>query len=459
MAKKRIDVEIGIKNKIAAGLKAVSASLKRFGAAAAGIMKGVAVASVALGAAIVTLGIKAVKAFAVQETAEKALIEAMLAHGDAVDELLPKYKQLASQIQDETGIADESTLATIAKLRTIGVANDKMEQAIKLTLALGKAGMREKTALRAAADAMNGNTTQLTTYIPELRQAKTEAEKLAIVNDLMARGYQQLEGELDTNAGRWNELKGRIGDVLEKIGQTLTGGSNLKEMLKIISDKIKTFGESPAFDAFLDKVKNSIETITQLINVLAAGDVASRMQALASIGEIIKLGLISGAQKAANIIYAGLQAAWGKFHQKAMDGFRTYAKMLVNPVYAMQKYGEWAGKASVGGEKAVKNLFDVEGTNAKLEQAISSLQEQLKSAPVNAGMFQPIETKIKPAVTSMPSMGPQVSGITESTSMLSTGDLFTMMQTGADSKATMVSEQQKTNEKLDKLIELTGGVE
>jgi len=259
MAKKQIDIEIGIKNKIAAGLKSVKAALKKFGSVAGGIMKGVAVASVAIGTAIVALGVKAVKAFAESEVAEKALIEAMTAHGDSVDDLLPKYKQLASVIQDETGIEDESTLATIAKLRTIGVANDKMETAIKLTLALGKAGMREKAALRAAADAMQGNTSQLATYIPELRQAKTEAEKLAIVNDLMTRGYSQLKGELDTTAGRWAEFKTRIGDVLEKIGGAISGGSTLKDMIAAISARIKSFGDSPRFDAFLEKVKAATE--------------------------------------------------------------------------------------------------------------------------------------------------------------------------------------------------------
>lgn len=459
MANKRIDVEIGVKNKIAAGLKSVTASLKRFGSMAGGIMKGVAVASLAVGAAIVALGIKAVKAFAESEVAEKTLIDAMTAHGDSVDDLLPKYKQLASAIQDETGIEDESTLVTIAKLRTIGVANDKMDAAIKLTLALGKAGMKEKAALMTAADAMNGNLDKLSAYIPKLEKAKTKAEKLALVNDLMTRGYKQLQGELDTTAGRWGEFKTRIGDVLEKIGETLIGGSNLKEMLKVISDKIKSFGESPAFDAFLGKVKNSIETITQLISVLAAGDVASKMQALASVGEIIKLGMISGAQQAANLMYNGLQAAWDMFHGKAMEGFKTYAKMLVNPVFAMQKYGEWAGKASVGGEKAAKNLFDVKGTDAKLEQAIASLKDQLKAAPVNMAMFDATKAKPVSTISNMSSIGPQVGGISDSTSMLSTGDLFSMMQTGSDSKATMVSEQQKTNEKLDKLIELSGGVE
>jgi len=463
MAKKRIDVEIGVKNKIAAGLKSVKAALKRFGQTAGSIMKGVAVASVAVGTAIVALGVKAVKAFAVQEMAEKSLIEAMVAHGDAVDQLLPKYKELASRIQDETGIADESTLATIAKLRTIGVANDKMDTAIKLTLALGKAGMREKTALRAAADAMNGNTTQLTTYIPELRNAKTEAEKLAIVNDLMARGYKQLTGELDTNTGRWNELKGRIGDVLEKIGGAVSGGSTLKDTIAALAGRIKSFGESPRFDAFLEKVKSASEMVMGFFKVIAGGGGVARA-AIVSLGDVIQLSLISGAQQAANLMYSGLQAAWGMFHDKAMNGFATYAKMLGSPKFAAQKLGEWMGKGSAGAEQGVKTLFDTEGTSQRRNDAIDRLGELIKGINIEAKM--PSTTTVGGATpgasvikTGIGVTGPQGGGISESTSMLSAGDLFTMMQTGSDSKATMVSEQQKTNEKLDELIRISGGVE
>jgi len=141
----------------------------------------------------------------------------------------------------------------------------------------------------------------------------------------------------------------------------------------------------------------------------------------------------------------------GKFHDKAMNGFQGYAKMLINPVYAMQKYGEWAGKASAGGEKVAKNLFDVEGTNKRRQVAISRLGESVKGFKIEA----------KAPIVTMPKMDTPLiaGGKTDTTSMLSAGDLFSMMQTGSDSKATMVSEQQKTNEKLDELIDLTGGVE
>jgi len=181
------------------------------------------------------------------------------------------------------------------------------------------------------------------------------------------------------------------------------------------------------------------------------------MQALSSIGDIIKLGFISGAQQAANLMYRGLQAAWGMFHDKAVAGFKTYAKMLVNPIFAAQYVGKKAGEMSAGGEKSVQNLFDVEGTSAKLEDAIASLKDQLKSAPINVAMAaMPPLPKI--GLGNMSSSGPQVGGISGSSSMLSTGDLFSMMQTGSGAKDTMVSEQQRTNDKLDELIEVSGGV-
>jgi hypothetical protein len=451
MAKKQVNVFIGAKNKMANGLRSATKSLRKFGRSAGKLMKNVAKGVAVVGVAVLALSVKMVKAWSIQESAEKSLSEALLAQGDSVDTLMVKYKKLASAIQDETGVGDESTLALIAKLRTIGVTNAKMEDAVKLTMALSKAGMREKTAFRAAADAMNGNTTALTTYIPELRQATTQAEKMAVVNSLAVRGYKQLSGELDTNAGRWTELKGRIGDVFERIGKVISGGLDLKNTMAKLSDKIKAFGSSPKFDAFLGRLQNGIQHAKDLIKVLASGG-DKKDAAIRGIGEIIKLSFISGAQTAVNVLAKGMSAAWGIMSDKMSAGVKDYAKMLRNPLYAAKRLGGMAGAASVKGGEIAGNLIDTKQTKADLARAISDLANiKPKFDNMPTDIFRPTVKRTEGNKSSVTGGVAGDGAMSGSTSMLGVGELFTMMQTG-QAKATELGELQKQNTTLEKIL-------
>ena len=510
MGRKKVDVDIGVKNKMASGMKSVKAAMKRFGRSAGRILKGVGLAAVGVGAAIFAMGVKAVKAFSVQEMAEKSLREAMLAQGDAVDEIIPKHKALAAAIQNETGAGDESTIALMAKLRTLGVSNAEMGKAVKLTMALSKVGMREKTAFRAAADAMNGNTTALTTYIPELRQATTQTEKMAVVNNMAARGYAQLTGELDTNAGRWGELKGRIGDVLEKIGKAISGGLNLKDTLKKLSDKILRFGESPAFNAFMVRVKNAATDIRELIKAMTIGTSADRLQAVQSMTRIIKAAFWVAGEKIAAILKkaapeigrligsAMKETKWGQYW--ARKGAKSVAKEQV--------YGQMARESNTPiGAFGLSMLFDKkkkdeynkrvdEMTDLLMQQAkdgaalgvstagLTAAQIELKNAIADVHKKKPLPDPYRnmeigssllieslrgpeqfgPLRKNAPkgwkpskSAGPSVSA---DTNMLSVSDLFTMMQTGAGAKReTELSVLQAISGTLEKIEAKTGGVE
>jgi len=241
-----VDIVIQAKNKVSAGLSKAGASLKKFGDTAKRIGKSVGGAFklisrgvLVLGGAVVGIATKALMAYAKQEKAEAQLGAALRANGQNADALLPKYKALASAIQDQTGVADEATLANMALLNTLGVGPDKMEEATKATIALQKAGMGEEAATRAAALAVQGNYDMLNRYIPALRETKDESEKLAIFQDLVTRGYQQQTDELKTTAGRWNELKGRVGDAWEALGEGISTSSSVGDELALLSKKVK----------------------------------------------------------------------------------------------------------------------------------------------------------------------------------------------------------------------------
>ena len=262
MAKKEVSVVIKAKNAMRAGLSAAGASLKKFGSRAAAAGKAIGKGFLIAGAAVVAFGVKMVQAFSIQETAEKQAKAALVAHGDEVENNMKNIKAFASAIQDETGVADENTIARAASLRMLGVEASALEDATKATIALGKAGMAEQAAIKAVAMAHNGDFEALNRYIPALRTAGSETEKASILNEFLTRGYAAQKDELDTVAGRWTALKGRIGDAQEVIGGAIANNGQLAglldkagEAVKRISKRFADFVKGGGISRMIESVK------------------------------------------------------------------------------------------------------------------------------------------------------------------------------------------------------------
>lgn len=243
MATKTVEIILKAKNALAAGLRSAGNALKKFGGGAAAIGKAFAKGFLVAGTAIAGLSVKLLQAFGVQEKAEKQAEAAFRAYGEEVKQNTQAVKNFAAAIQNETGIADESTIARAATLKLLGVQTDKLEAAAKATIALQKAGMGEQTAMKAVAAAIEGNFEALTRYIPALRTATSDAEKAAIVNDFVTKGYAAQKDELNTVTGRWNEFKGRVGDVLEQLGGLIAKDAGVTGMLKRAADGVKALGD------------------------------------------------------------------------------------------------------------------------------------------------------------------------------------------------------------------------
>ena len=242
MAQKTISIVLRAKNAMSAGLGKAAKSLKAFGGSAMRIGGLFAKAFLAAGAAIAGFAAKAISAYAVQETAERSLIAAMNAHGEAGEALIPSLKRVAAAIQDETGAADESTLAGMAKMRMLGVQTAKLGEAAKGVIALKAVGLQEEAAQKAVAMAMQGSYDMLNRYLPALRMTKDETEKANIVNEFFAKGYEQQQGLLDTVGGQWKVLQGRIGDVWEEIGKAIMQNEGLMVSLTKAGEAVKEFG-------------------------------------------------------------------------------------------------------------------------------------------------------------------------------------------------------------------------
>jgi len=218
-------------------------SLMAFSSSAANVGKALAKSMLVATTAVVAFATKAVQAYAVQEKAEKELEAALKARGITSKSVVNQMKAMAAAIQDQTGAADEQTIATMAQLTALGVTTAQMEKAIKATIGLKSVGLQGATAQRAVATAMQGNFEMLQRYVPALRVATSEEEKAQIVNDLFRRGYEQQKDTLNTVAGRYEALKGRIGDLVENIGKAIANNGALANVLDIAGEKVKALGE------------------------------------------------------------------------------------------------------------------------------------------------------------------------------------------------------------------------
>lgn len=239
MSKKEISILIRAKNAMAAGIASAGEALKNFGQSALRIGKAFAASFTAAGAAIGGFAVKALSSYAEQEKAEAALTASLNAYGETAAGIVPKLKKVAEAIQDETGAADESTLAGMAKLKMLGVQTSKLEEAAKATIALSSVGLKGESAQRAVALAMQGNYDMLNRYVPAIRNATSEQEKAAAFNDLVSRGYEQQKDVLNTTSGAWNALKGRVGDAWEEAGKVIEQNSSLTTVLQKVGDKVK----------------------------------------------------------------------------------------------------------------------------------------------------------------------------------------------------------------------------
>lgn len=239
--------------------------------------------AVVLGAAFAAAGAFALRGAIKQQAVEKQLEVALRAHGDAVADLMPRYKQFASAIQSVTTYGDEEVLTMMSILRNFGVLPEQLQDATKATIGLAKArNLDADSAARYTALALKGQFTVLQRYVPALETATSQSDKLRIVTELMSRGFEQAMGQTEDTAGAWKQLKNSVGDFGEEIIFALSGTTNLAEALLEMRLTIETMRDNigPTGNAIRDfggKVKTTVQEVSALFGALTAG--ANAMEA------------------------------------------------------------------------------------------------------------------------------------------------------------------------------------
>ena len=174
---------------------------------------------------IVGISKELIDVYRVQERAETRLASAIRATGGDVNKQMGRWSSFASELQDVTTVGDETTLMLIAQAKTFGIVEEAMEESVKGAIGLSEAlGMDLNTALRAVANAQQGNYSQLERYLPALRNASTEAEKHAILQKSMADGFNMAKDVASTATGQMDQLGNAIGDMQEIAGKAIAEG-------------------------------------------------------------------------------------------------------------------------------------------------------------------------------------------------------------------------------------------
>lgn len=159
----------------------------------------------------------------IQETAENNLIRAMKSTGIYSDALKRQLFQLSGAMQKVTIYGDEEVLAMEQSALAMGIHADKMQDAIKQAIGLStqfrSMGLTATMSLRLIALAYKGNFGMLGRYIPQVQAAKTNQEKMNILMNAAAQGFQLAKGEINDTAGVMKQFTNLVGDLKEKIGK------------------------------------------------------------------------------------------------------------------------------------------------------------------------------------------------------------------------------------------------
>lgn len=323
--------------------------LDRFIGAHPVLAAAVGAATAAIGA-IVSVCKKGVAAYEKQHAAVNALATAHLMYGENAKVAIKAESALAAAIQDETGVGDEVTIQRMARMKALGMETKELGRAAKGVIALTKLGMSEEAAMRALAQASNGNYQALEQYIPALRTANTETEKADALNRQLANGYALAQADLNTFSGKMGALKGRMGDLMEVIGQASIKFLHLREAADFASGKINDL------TAWMKRVTGYAEEIPE-VDIKVEGvdkieEAKKRVQQLrdALDKEYNKIGGIEAANEAIreNI---GLM-------ERRLELAQKNAGMMVNDYVRQQREEEKAAKAKAKAEKREQRRID-----------------------------------------------------------------------------------------------------
>lgn len=285
-----------IGSSLAAGLGKASLALAGFGAAIAGAF---AVR-------------KVIAAASAQEEAINKINIALANTGKLTEGASQGMQDFASELQKVTTIGDETTLETAALIQSLGdLEVDGLKRATVAAADLSAAlGIDLKAAALLVGKAAAGEVSSFSRYGLIIRKGANSAETFEKALTALEKKFGgAAQAQVNTFAGRLQQLENSFGDLLEEIGFVITSSPALLASFKFISesifettDGIKNLRESKG-DPFGDIIKGAIDLGLALNNF-----VIMPFEVVASATKVA----LNGIKLAVQTIVAGLAEASAK---------------------------------------------------------------------------------------------------------------------------------------------------
>ena len=190
---------------------------------------GVALGAVFIGfKKIITIGKDWVNNANTQEAADRKLLESLKNNNAYSEAFYHSLLNEASALQAVTKSGDDQNEMLMTLAINMGVSQDKIVEvtrgAIGLSTQFAEAGLSQELALKGIALAYEGNWMQLTRYIPELRNAKDQTERMAVLQKGMVDGFKLANAAAEVAEGLNIRYANAVGDVKEKLGAMINSG-------------------------------------------------------------------------------------------------------------------------------------------------------------------------------------------------------------------------------------------
>lgn len=188
---------------------------------------------------------KAVEEYASAEDAITKLDAALAQTGQLTDANRAKYQELASTLQETTGIADEEWTQVLKTLTQYGSTASNIERdanAVKNLAGLLDGDLQSAAML--VSKAMQGNYEAFRRYGIIVDEVGTPTEKLnKLYEQLASRGGGQLEASAKTLNGQFRSLKNAFSDFLEAIGGGIARLGVLQRILGWVAEALRFIAE------------------------------------------------------------------------------------------------------------------------------------------------------------------------------------------------------------------------
>jgi uncharacterized coiled-coil DUF342 family protein len=322
----------------------------------------------ALGAAVDFMK-DSIGAAAQQELAEKNLADALAITGRNVDELMPKFKDFANSVQNQTTYTDDAVLSTMALMAQL---SDLDEEGLRRATegAIGLASVFKidlETAATTVAKAMSGSYDMLSRYGIKVGELKTEEEKRAKVLEELTTMYGRAKGETDTFSGSLAQLKNMWDEVEEAVGRAVTENKTVRELIDKIKGGIVDLIQSGKLEEWVESLSQSISSLIKIFEGLYTAiktvvDLANKLPSVYSsarkfyqeqmsyVDKLAAEGKLKAEQfqESLKILKIPLEHLREEM-EKGKDNWAAYTKKMKDLDDAMVanqgKVGEWINKA------------------------------------------------------------------------------------------------------------------